>query len=149
MANYLDSSGLGYLWGKIKALVADKAAVGHTHTKNQITDFPASMTPTAHKASHKTGGSDAISPADIGAQTKHAAQTASLTAAGWTNKTQTVSVSGVTAGNTVILAPAPASQVDYSKAKIVCTAQGSGSLTFTCETVPTAAISVHIVILGV
>lgn len=38
MANYLDSSGLQHLWGKIKALVADKAAVGHTHDDRYYTE---------------------------------------------------------------------------------------------------------------
>lgn len=60
------------LWSRVKAVLksyfdALYALTGHTHTKSEITDFPASMTPTAHKASHKTGGSDAIAPADIGA----------------------------------------------------------------------------------
>lgn len=43
------------------------AAKKHAHVKADITDFPTSITPSAHKASHKTGGSDALSPADIGA----------------------------------------------------------------------------------
>ena len=40
----------------------------HTHTKSQIDDFPASMTPAAHAASHKSDGGDRIAPADIGAE---------------------------------------------------------------------------------
>lgn len=39
----------------------------HTHTKNEISDFPASMPPSAHKSTHASGGSDALTPADIGA----------------------------------------------------------------------------------
>lgn len=71
-----------------------------------------------------------------------------LTVAGWSNNTQTVTVTGVTATNTVFVSPAPASAADYAAAGIVCTAQAADSLTFTCTTVPTNAITVNVVIMG-
>ena len=71
-----------------------------------------------------------------------------LTVAGWSNNTQTVTVTGVTATNTVFVSPAPASVADYASAGINCTAQGTDSLTFTCTTVPTNAITVNVVIMG-
>ena len=52
-----------YLEGRFE----NKAPKKHTHTKSEISDFPSSMTPTSHASTHKTGGSDAITPADIGA----------------------------------------------------------------------------------
>lgn len=70
-----------------------------------------------------------------------------LTVAGWSNNTQTVSVTGVTASNIVIVSPAPASAADYAAAGIVCTAQGTDSLTFTCTTVPSNAITVNVIIM--
>lgn len=81
-------------------------------------------------------------------ESKHAAETATLTAAGWSNKTQTVTVEGVTASNTILVAPASDSQEVWGKAGIVCTAQSAGSLTFTCKSVPSAAVTANIVILG-
>lgn len=42
------------------------AAASHTHTKSQITDFPASMTPTAHASTHASGGSDPVGADMIG-----------------------------------------------------------------------------------
>ena len=164
---------------------ANYAPKSHTHSKSDITDFPASMAPTAHKNSHKTGGSDAIAPADIGAAEashSHSAgdiskgtlpiarggtgassasaarsalgaqatvvkKTGSLTVAGWSSKTQTLSVTGVTSSSCVIVAPAPDSLEAYAAAGVRCTAQASGKLTFTCQSVPTAALTVNVVIL--
>ena len=75
-------------------------------------------------------------------------KTASLTVSGWgTGLTQTVSVSGVTASNTVIAAPNADSHAAYAEANVRCTAQASGKLTFTCDEVPTAALTVNVVIL--
>lgn len=71
-----------------------------------------------------------------------------LAVADWSSNTQTVTVSGVTATNTVFVSPAPASASDYAAAGIICTAQGTDSLTFTCTTTPTNAITVNVVIIG-
>lgn len=77
-------------------------------------------------------------------------RTASLAVASWntTNKTISVSVSGVTASNLVEVSPAPASWSVASAAGVYCSAQGSNSLTFTCSSIPTAAITVNVVIWG-
>ena len=72
-----------------------------------------------------------------------------LTTAGWnsTAKTQTVTVSGILADESkqlIIPMPAAAFMTAYNDAGIQCTGQAANSLTFTAETVPTAAISVYV-----
>ena len=71
-----------------------------------------------------------------------------LASASWSNNEITVTATWVTASNTVIVAPDPASMTDYTDAVIYCSAQGSNSLTFTCDTEPSADIDVNVVILG-
>ena len=66
--------------------------------------------------------------------------------ADWSSNTQTVSVQGVTSTNTVFVSPAPASASEYASCGIVCTAQGTDTLTFACDTVPSNAITVNVVI---
>lgn len=73
------------------------------------------------------------------------AVTVTLTVAGWSSNTQTVSASNVTADNIVWVSPAAASFDAYGKAGIRGTAQGAGTLTFTCTKVPTEEISVEVV----
>lgn len=70
-----------------------------------------------------------------------------LTSAGWSSNTQTVNVTGMTATGIVFPSPDPADQADYTSAGILCTAQAAGTLTFTCDTVPSNDIDVNIVML--
>ena len=74
-------------------------------------------------------------------------KTGTLTADGWSNGSQTITVSGVTASGNVLVAPSPASQDAYAAAGIKCTAQAANSLTFTCKTAPTEALTVNVVLL--
>ena len=76
--------------------------------------------------------------------------TATLTAAGWDAdaKTQTVSVAGLTATANCIITAAPDSYMAYAETGVRCTAQGAGTLTFACETVPTANVAANVLILG-
>ena len=73
--------------------------------------------------------------------------TATLAVADWSSNTQTVTVSGVKADSIVFVSPAPASAGDYASAGILCTAQAADSLTFTCTTTPSNAITVNVVCL--
>lgn len=80
----------------------------------------------------------------------HTEQSVTIAVSDWSNKTCTKSVTGVTANNTIIVAPAPASFTNYCEAQIRATAQGVGSsgngVTFVCEDVPTTSITINILI---
>lgn len=82
-----------------------------------------------------------------GVGTTTTSATFTLTTAGWSNNTQTVTVNGILADETAQLImpmPAVASQVAYMQAGIYCSGQAANSLTFTCSTVPTENISMYV-----
>lgn len=74
--------------------------------------------------------------------------TVTLSASGWSGNSQTITVSGVSADESAQLimpVPALASQTAYYEAGILVTGQAANSLTFTCQTVPTADLTVYVV----
>lgn len=73
--------------------------------------------------------------------------TVTLAAASWSGGSQTVTATGVTASNTVIIGAAPASQAEYSTSGVLCTAQAADSLTFTCTSTPSNDLTVNVIIL--
>ena len=74
--------------------------------------------------------------------------TASLTVASWSGTTQTVTVSGVTASNLVIVSPAPASVAEWGSCGVDCSAQAANKLTVTCSKKPAAALTANVVIMS-
>lgn len=122
----------------------------HTHTKSQITDFPSTMPPSAHKASHMTGGSDALSPADIGAAEKATIVTATLAANGWANGVYILTVDGVTTTSNQEILPAvdiTAEQLEALQgANIQDGGQAAGNITLKAYgDVPTIDIPIRVI----
>ncbi len=74
--------------------------------------------------------------------------TVTLASASWSNNEITVTATGVTASNTVIVSPAPSNINDYATNSVYCSAQGSGTLTFSCNTEPTVDIDVNVLIMS-
>lgn len=79
---------------------------------------------------------------------KYSTITVTLAAASWSSQSITVSATWVTATNTVIISPVPASMTDYTNGWIKCVTQWADSLTFECSTTPTNDIDVNVVILN-
>ena len=74
--------------------------------------------------------------------------TATLSTSGWGSSpiAQTVTVSGVTSSNIVIIAPDPSSIGTWGECNVRCTAQETNSLTFSADTLPETAITVNVLI---
>lgn len=74
--------------------------------------------------------------------------TITLASGSWDNNIQTVSVPssiGITAFSLVLISPEPSSYSAYGDSGIYCSAQGTNSLTFTCDSPPSGNITVNVV----
>ena len=92
-------------------------------------------------------GKEIVEAALNGKQEKHKTASVQLGASGWANNKQTVSLNGMTANTTIIVASAPENYEAYSKAGVYCSAQAVNSLTFTCKSVPTSTLKANVMIL--
>lgn len=127
-----------------RAIGIGSSAIASANGAVQIGYGTNSTADTLQYKSYRVIDSDGTIPTD---RLTKANTTVTLAVADWSSSTQTVSVTGVTATSIVLVAPDSASQSDYTSAGILCTAQGAGTLTFTCSTTPTNAITVNVVAL--
>lgn len=117
--------------------------------KADIDDIPTGLSELSDDSTHRLV-SDAEKTTWGNKADKPTTKTATLLTAGWnaSTKKQTVTVTGVTSTAIIIVTPSPDSYVAYADAGVRCSAQGSGTLTFVCEDVPTEALTANILILG-
>lgn len=127
----------------------DSASDAFIKNKPLLTPYAIGAAERTHASAHAAGGDDPITPASIGAAVASAA-TVTLTVAGWTGSEgpyeQTVAASGVLADVNVchvVVGPALASQEEYGLCTVAPSAQGAGTLTFTCAQKPESALSVQ------
>ncbi len=111
-------------------------------TAGSITEFYVNYTPEHQEVQNQSWDLVNVQPTYTAPSTMP-----TLVVADWNNSTQTVNVTGVTATNAVIISPAPASAAEYASCGVLCTAQGSGTLTFTCQSTPTNDLTVNVIIL--
>lgn len=69
-----------------------------------------------------------------------------LPSANWSSHQQTVFVDGVTASSNAIVTYAPESASDWEAAEINATAQGDGTITFTCVDDPTNDVTANVLL---
>lgn len=65
--NLTNGGTLKVIFSEIQKWLSDMKAVAFSASYNDLINRPTTMTPTAHAATHKTGGSDALKAVDIGA----------------------------------------------------------------------------------
>lgn len=75
--------------------------------------------------------------------------TATLPSSGWSSstKSQTINVAVVSVDDDVVVTYAPESHDAYVNAGVYCSAQADGTLTFKCNKIPTANLTVNIMLL--
>lgn len=111
-----------------------------TLTASDVGARPSSWTPTAADVG-------AATPAQVTAA-KPILRTAALSSSGWSGNSQTITVSGVvadTSAQLIYVSPADkASATAWGEAGVFCAGQDTNSLTFVCDSVPSANITVNI-----
>lgn len=143
---FLTTDGSSISWGSVDALPAQSGQSGKFLTTNGSVaswanvDALPSQTGNSGKVLSTNGTS--ASWIDI---TSTPATTPTLVAANWSSNTQTINVTGVTSSNVVLVGPSPVSAEDYAAAGVLCTSQGNGTLTFTCDTTPSVDLTLNVV----
>ena len=69
-----------------------------------------------------------------------------LTAAGWVNDAQTVSITGLLADDDILVAADPADYDDWNAAGVRAVSQAAGSITFQCTATPSTDLAGNVVI---
>lgn len=126
-----------------------RAAAEHTHDAGDIDagTLAADRLPTVPISKGGTGATTAEDALRALGAASFTRRTVTLTAAGWSNGRQTVTVSGILSDETaqlILPTPADASMAAYYEAMVYCSGRAQDQLTFTCDTAPTSTLTVYV-----
>ena len=82
-------------------------------------------------------------------QAQHQNRVITLFVSNWSNKQQTVSVAGLSKDDTVFSTPDASSRELYVESNVRLIEQGEGTLTYVCEEVPSANLTINVTYLPV
>ena len=135
------------------ATVATSGSYTDLSNKPTIPTVPTNVSAFTNDAGYLTSiktinSTSMVGSGNVAVQSVIDSQSVTISVANWNATTTcTKTVTGVTASNDVIVTPAPASISDWQDSGVYCSAQGSGTLTFTCSSTPTASITVNVLII--
>ena len=129
---------------------------GHTHTIDDITNFPSGLPANGGNADTLDGkhASEFATKDDVSSlnnkQDKHQTVQATLLASNWddSGEAQAVSANGVTSSNVVIVTPDPSNYNEYCESGVRCLGQMKDLLLFLCSETPSIDLKVNILILN-
>lgn len=110
--------------------------------------------PTARKINNKQLNADiTLTASDVNAASKASYVSATLTTSGWSSNAQTLTVSGVLADATKqLIVPCPQNETAltaWTEAGVKAVSQAANSLTFKCDSTPSANIPLYIAIIPI
>lgn len=127
---FVDLNGLNYFYSKLKSIFALSS---HSHS---------TATTSASGFMSKSDKSKLNGIATGATKNTITQTTITLSSSGWGDNEQTITVSGVTASNLVLIT------VVNNENGILCTAQASNTLTFTCDSIPSNDVTVNVAVLN-
>lgn len=136
---------LSLTYGEINAALENAAEGNAVTLDGHAADYFASRTELQNGYATKEELTDVSNAVMSGITGKKI--TVSLPVASWSSKTQTVTATGVTAANDLLVSANPSCLEAYNKAGVYASAQAANSITFKCSSVPIVALSANVMIL--
>lgn len=166
---FADATGLTELWTKVKAYVSNVLPTKTSDLTNDSgfltshqsikTINSTSMVGSGNIAVQATlvsgtniktvNSTSLLGSGNVAVQSTISSVAVNITVANWNATTScSKSVTGVTASNKIIVSPAPASIANWQSSGVYCSAQGSGTLTFTCSSTPSTSLTVNVLVIS-
>ena len=132
--------------GDVKILAGQNVQIVNDQVQGEITISATAAAPQDVVKSVNGELPDSAGAVVIPVGTALVKKSITLTAAGWVNDAQTVSIAGLLSDDDVLVAADPANYDDWNAAGVRAVSQAAGSITFECTATPSMDLAGNVVI---